>query len=117
MLNSTRPDASKLGHLMVCDASEVEYWTTSGRFKVGDEEHQPVEERVGCPCYEGEDCRRQAVQEGKLDFAQDKICRVLVKKDMPSRASDDSCTKWVGKVVPNSQGGDVDACSTRFEED
>mmetsp|Transcript_25673 Transcript_25673/g.53358 ORF Transcript_25673/g.53358 Transcript_25673/m.53358 type:complete len:161 (+) Transcript_25673:302-784(+) len=114
MLNQTRPDPYKLGSLMVCDASEDEYWTTSGRFKVGDDEHQPEEQRVGCPCYDGEDCRRLAVQEGKLDFAQDRICGVLIKKDMPSGESDQKCTQWVAKNVPNSQGRDMDLCSTRF---
>ena len=114
MLNQTRPAPYKLGSLMVCDASEDEYWTTAGRFKVGDDEHQPGEQRDGCPCYEGEGCRRQAVQEGKLDFARDRICGVLVKKDMPGGGSDEECTGWVEKVVPKSQGGDMDACSTRF---
>jgi len=65
MLNQTRSEPSKLGSLMVCGTSEDEYWTTYGRFKVGDEEHQPEEERLGCPSYEGEDCRRQGKCRGE----------------------------------------------------
>lgn len=56
------------------------------------------------------------MQVGKLDFARDKICKVLVTKDMPDDDSDESCTKWMGKVVPNSQGGDTPDCADRFEE-
>ena len=84
MLNATRPPPYKLGALSVCDASEAEIWRTSGYFKVGDEEHQPDETRSGCPCVEAEpdgpSCRRQAKQDGKLDFADDKICGILIKK-------------------------------------
>jgi hypothetical protein len=120
MFNATRPDAYKMGSLIVCDASEEEIWTTEGKFKVGDEEHQPPEGRVGCPCNpdepDGPSCRRQSQQEGKLDFARDKICKVLGKKGMPTDSGDESCTKWMGKVVPNSQGGDVPDCKDRFED-
>ena len=119
MLNNTRPDPSKLGSLVQCDASEEEIWTTSGYFKVGDEEHPPGETRHSCPCNENEpdgpSCRRQSRQDGKEEFAQDKICGVLINKRMPQSGKDGSCTAWVGKVVPNSQGGDVEDCSTRFD--
>ena len=118
MFNSTRPEPTKLGRILVCDASEDEIWTTEGRFKVGDEDHQPPESRTGCPCNPdsgASDCRRQAVQVGKLDFEREKVCGILIKKDMPSSGRDSSCSKWVEKVVPNSQGGEVDDCQTRFQ--
>ena len=115
MFNSTRPDASKLGNLYVCDASEDELWSTSGKFKVGDKEHPPLENRSGCPCNpdnESDDCRRQTYQIGKLEFERERICSVLVLKRMPRNGR--GCTAWVEEVVPNSQGGEVDDCETRF---
>lgn len=117
MLNPVRPPPSKLGSLYVCDASEREIWTTKGTFKVGDATHPPAENRTKCPCYDGENCRRQPLQNGKLDFAQSKICGIFIRKLMPSSGSNTACSKWMNAVAKNTNGRAPGDCSTRFNPD
>ena len=113
MYNSTRPDAYKMGSLWVCDPSEREIWTTSGRFKVGDEEHQPQEQREVCPGYTPDTEKRKPVQEGKLDFVEDTLCP-LFDKALPKGTDDKTCTAYMQKVAPSANGPNPDSCAARF---
>jgi hypothetical protein len=113
LYNGTRPDAYKMGSLWVCDPSEREIWTTSGRFKVGDAEHQPQEQREQCPGYTPETEKRKPVQEGKLDFVEDTLCP-LFSKALPKGTDDKTCTAYMQKVAPSANGPNPDSCNARF---
>ena len=106
MFNATRPSPEQnLGKLVECKPSEREYWTTVGRFKIGDAAHAPAEARSGCP-----DAKRVPFYDGLAENAR-KMCN-LFSSSLPKTSSDSACSAFVNDKA--AVDGRVAQCASRY---